>query len=32
MDTPVVSGGIVILALLGLILLNRATVNVSIGK
>ncbi len=34
MDTPVVQGGIVLLALLGLILLNRVTanVNLSVGK
>lgn len=31
-DIPMVSGGIVIVALLGLILMNRLTVNVSLGR
>jgi hypothetical protein len=31
-QTAHVSGGLVLVALLGLILLNRATLNVSIGR
>jgi hypothetical protein len=32
LQTAHVSGGVVLIALLGLVLLNRATLNVSLGR